>query len=148
VAILGCGTFILFCNRHPADLVAPDYYEQELGYQAHLDCVHNARQSPRPASVVYDPERQLIRIVLPLNAGPGTASGSIQLYRPSAADQDRFFKLDLDAEGVQTLDAATLAPGLWKVRASWTVESQGYFLDQSVVIHPRASARSSQGQSV
>ena len=26
LAILGCGTFIAFCSRHPADLISPNYY--------------------------------------------------------------------------------------------------------------------------
>jgi nitrogen fixation protein FixH len=138
VAIIGCATFIVYCNRHPADLISADYYEQEVRYQGHIDSVAHARQSPHPATVAYDRQRQLIRIVLPPEARQGKAAGTIQLYRPAAADLDRQFKLEPDAQGVQTLDAARLAPGLWKVRASWTVGDQGYFIDQPVVIRSRA----------
>jgi hypothetical protein len=32
-----------------------------------------------------------------------------------------------------------MAPGLWKVRVSWTVEKQDYYLDQKVVVGGKAS---------
>ncbi len=137
LAIIGCTIFIVYCNRHPADLISEDYFEQEVRYQGHIESVAHARQSPHPATVVYDADRQLIRIVLPPEARQGKAAGDIQLYRPSAAYLDQQFKLEPDAAGVQTLDAARLLPGLWKVRASWKVGDQGYFIDQSVVIRPR-----------
>jgi hypothetical protein len=52
---------------------------------------------------------------------------------------DRTVKLEPDANGVQRLDAVGLAPGLWKVRVSWTVEHQDYFLDQKVVVGSKVS---------
>jgi hypothetical protein len=32
-----------------------------------------------------------------------------------------------------------MVPGLWKVRVSWTVEHQDYFLDQKVVVGSKDS---------
>ena len=58
----------------------------------------------------------------------------MQLYRPSAAGLDRELKLELDATGSQSLDAAALEPGLWKVRIHWTSHQQEYFADKSVVV--------------
>ena len=55
---------------------------------------------------------------------PRQSAGSIELYRPSAAGMDRAVRLEPDANGVQRLDAAGLAPGLWQVRVSWTAEKR------------------------
>jgi hypothetical protein len=139
VAIFGCGTFIFFCNRHPADLVAPDYYEQEVHYQGQIERLEHARQRAQLASVSYDASRRLIRIALPPGQGQGNATGSIQLYRPSAMDQDRQFQLKPGRDGVQNIETANLRPGLWEVRVSWTVDRQDYFIGQRVVIGPPAS---------
>jgi nitrogen fixation protein FixH len=139
LAILGCGTFIFFCNRYPADLVAPDYYEQEVRYQGQIERIQHARQRAHLASVTYDANRKLIRIALPPGQDPGDATGSIQLYRPSAMDQDRQFNLKPGRDGVQTIQTANLRPGLWEVRVSWTVGRQDYFIDQRVFIGPPAS---------
>ena len=139
LAILGCGTFVAFCNRHPADLVAADYYEQELRYQGQIDRIRHAQQNARSASVTYDAAGRCIRICLRPGQSSAHAAGQIQLYRPSAASLDRELKLAPGADGVQTIDASALAPGLWQVRVSWRVEQQDYFMDQKVVITGKAS---------
>jgi hypothetical protein len=134
VALIGCGTFVAYCNRHPADLVAADYYEQEVRYQGQINRLQHAQQQTDVASVTYDTARKCIRLSLPPNSSPAQATGTIQLYRPSAIKLDRQIKLATDSQGLQTIDAANLAAGLWKVRVSWTVAQQDYFMDQKLVI--------------
>jgi nitrogen fixation protein FixH len=63
----------------------------------------------------------------------------VQLYRPSAEKLDRQLKLEPDRNGVQRIDAGSLSPGLWKVRVTWSVERQEYFMDQNIVIAARTS---------
>jgi len=134
VALIGCGTFVAYCNRHPADLVAADYYEQEVRYQAQIVRLQRAQQQTDVASVAYDRARKCIRLSMPPNPSPFQATGTIQLYRPSAIKLDREINLATDSQGVQSIDAAGLAAGLWKVRVSWTVAQQDYFMDQKLVI--------------
>jgi nitrogen fixation protein FixH len=71
---------------------------------------------------------------VPTTTAAGKPTGQIQLYRPSAINLDRTLKLDLDSHGIQTIDAASLRPGLWKVRVSWSVDNRQFFIDQKVVI--------------
>ncbi len=139
LAIIGCGSFIAFCTRHPADLVAADYYEQEVRYQGQMERTQRAQAQARLTSISYDAASKLIRISLPPQHSQTNASGEIQLYRPSAVALDRRLKLEPDGQGRQTIDATTLAPGLWKVRISWKVAGQDYYLDQKVVIGAKAS---------
>ena len=139
IAIIGCGTFITFCSRHPADLVASDYYEQEVRYQGQIDRLQHAQQPTASAAVTYDPTTKVISISLPKQAAQTKPSGSIQLYRPSATDLDRQIKLAIDDSGVQKVDASSLLPGLWKVRVSWTVEQEEFYLDQKIVISSKRS---------
>ena len=40
---------------------------------------------------------------------------------------------------MQSLDASALKPGLWKIRVSWTVGQQDYFIDQKIVIPGKAA---------
>ena len=134
VAIIGCCTFVAFCSRHPADLVAADYYEQEVRYQGQIDRLRHAQQNARSATVRYDAASKVISVCLTPNLSSANGMGSIQLYRPSATNLDRQFKLAPDANGVQTIDASSLLPGLWKVRVSWTVDEKEFFIDQKIVI--------------
>jgi hypothetical protein len=137
VASIGCGTFVAYCNRHPADLVAADYYEQEVRYQKQMDRLQQTRQNARLASVSYDPSARSIRIALQPNHSGSKALGAIQLYRPSSMNLDQQIDLATDVSGVQQIDAGSLAPGLWKVRVSWSVDKQDYFVDQKVVVEPK-----------
>jgi hypothetical protein len=133
VAIIGCGTLIAFCSRHPADLISPNYYEEEVKYQGQMDRLRHTQERVPLAAVAYDRAAKSITVSLP-SAGGGKPSGQIQLYRPSAVNLDRTLKLELSPGGVQAIDAASLLPGLWKVRVSWTVDDRQFFIDQQVVI--------------
>jgi hypothetical protein len=139
VAIVGCVSFVAYCSRHPADLVAADYYEQEVRYQAQINRSHNAGQNVRPASIAYDRASKSIIVALPPNPTHEPLAGNIHLYRPSAINLDRQLQLEPNSDGVQTIDATSLAPGLWKVRVSWKVANEEYFIDEKVVIGERSS---------
>jgi nitrogen fixation protein FixH len=140
IAILSSVGFVAFCSRHPADLVAADYYEQEVQYQGRIDRLQRAQQAGRQASATYDSQTRQIQILLGGIPAGATATGSIQLYRPSAMAQDRQIALALDATGGQRIDASQMLPGLWKVRVAWKADRQDYFLDQKLVIGPAAGA--------
>ena len=134
VAILGCGAFIAFCSRHPADLISPNYYEEEIRYQGQIDRIQHAQQQSAQGAVRFDGATKRITVFLPSGSSGAAPAGRIQLYRPSAVNLDRELKLETDSSGAQSFDAATLLPGLWKVRVSWTVADQGYFIDEKIVI--------------
>jgi hypothetical protein len=134
VAILGFAAFVAFCNLHPTDLVAPDYYEQEVRYQAQIDRVQHARSLSETASVVYDPAHQRIVITLPPAHAGTNPTGQIRLYRPSDAGLDRQLKLEPDASGAQSINAANLRPGLWKVQVLWSSGGREFFMDKSLQV--------------
>ena len=132
------GLIVMACSQR-VDLVSPDYYERELKFQGQIDRVERTHRAPSQASVAYDAAGQCITVSLPADQAGREINGRIELYRPSAAGLDRAVKLAPDSKGVQRLDAAGLAPGLWKVRVSWTVEQQDYFLDEKVVVGAKTS---------
>jgi hypothetical protein len=138
LAIIGSVSFVAFCTRHPVDLVASDYYEQELRYQGQIDKAQLTRQQGSTAKVSYDAAAQQITVRLPHPPATTPATGSIQLYRPSAGKLDRQIKLEPDRDGMQVIDASSLAPGLWKVRVSWKTDHLEYFVDEKVVIAAKA----------
>ena len=118
---------------HKAELVSPDYYEQEIRFQSHLE--RAARSQSLAASASYQPETRQIRIELPKAVEPGKAVGQIYLYRPSSAGLDRHLNLDTDAQGIQLIDAANLRSGLWKIRLTWTAAGKEFFLERSISVN-------------
>jgi nitrogen fixation protein FixH len=132
------GLVVMACTQK-VDLVSSNYYEQELRFQGQIDRVKRTRQLATQAVVAYDSASKRITISLPGEQAREAVTGSIELYRPSAAGLDRQIELKVDASGVQSVDTSGLRPGLWKVRVSWTANRQEYYTDQRVIISPKAS---------
>lgn len=135
----GTVRLVVMAFSQKVDLVSADYYEQELKFQGRIDRVERTRSAATQGSIAYDAGGKCITVSLPAAQAGHEVSGRIELYRPSAANLDRTVELAPDANGVQRVDAAGMRPGLWKVRVSWTVEKQDYFLDQKVIVSPKAS---------
>ena len=127
------GLVVMACSQR-VDLVSPDYYERELKYQGQIDRVERTHRAASQGSVAYDAAGKCITVSLPADQVSLAVWGSIELYRPSAAVMDHAVSLKPDAKGIQRLDASGLAPGLWRVRVSWTSEKQNYYLEQEVVV--------------
>ena len=121
--------FIFFSLRHRVELVTPDYYEQSLRHQDHLDSVRRARQLAGGPWLRVD--GRSAQVVLPQVNG---VTGSLYLYRPSNAKLDQVYPLLLDGAGRQTFDLSGLAAGLWRIRLGWTVSNQSYLVEDSLVL--------------
>lgn len=134
VAIIGCVSFVAFCILNPTDLVAADYYEQEVRYQGHLERLERTRTVSGATSVQHNPDLKTVTVQLPVGHLNSLKDGTIHLYRPSAASLDQRIVLQPDANGRQSIDASRLTPGLWRIRVSWSADGQEYFLDNKLTL--------------
>lgn len=134
IFITGTVALIVLACSQRTDLVSTDYYEQEIKFQSHLDRLRRTRELDVTGLVAYDAARQRITISLPAEQVRHAVSGRVQLYRPSAAGLDRQLALAPNSSGVQVVETKGLRPGLWKVRVSWTVGENDYFMDRKIVI--------------
>ncbi len=132
------GLVVMACSQK-VDLISADYYEQELKFQGRIDRVERTQRTASHAAIAYDASGRCITVSLPPEQARLTVWGSIELYRPSAAGMDRAVRFAPDANGTQRLDARGLAPGLWRVRVTWTAEKENYYLEQKVVVGPQPS---------
>jgi len=143
LAICGVVTFVIYCSHHKVDLVAADYYEQEVRYQDQIDRANRATSLQAPATVSYNTTTRLITVSLPNTHLQESLKGWIQLYRPSAAHLHQKLPLALDASGRQQIDGKILSDGLWHVRISWNLNGADYYFDQKVVIGEKTIAQKS-----
>ena len=121
--------FIFFTRGHQVELVTPDYYAQEINYQAHIDAVQRARQFP--ADSVLQVRDGQAHIAIP---NFQNATGTLHLYRASDARLDQHLPLALDAEGRQVVDLGSLAPGPWRFNLMWTVSNENYLVELQPVL--------------
>jgi nitrogen fixation protein FixH len=139
LAIVAAIIWVVFCIGHGTDLVAGDYYEQEVQYQMQIDRVEQARSLADEASIVYDAGAARIQIRLPREHALTPLQGTVHLYRPSEARLDQTFSLEVSDEGVQQIDTSRLKPGLWDVRLQWHSGGREFFVNQRVSIGPASS---------
>ncbi len=139
LAILSIAGFVVFCTMHPEELVAPDYYEQEIRYQGHLEKMARARELKGRLSLRYDRATKVIQVGMPAEAFGPSAAGHIDLYRPSSRLQDLVIKLNPSQGANQTIDASKLSPGLWRVRVSWSNAGQEYWAEEKVILETLSS---------
>ena len=132
VFITGVVAWVAFATRHQDQLTRPDYYEHEIRYQQHIDKLARTAAIRSAVQIEYHLADQTISLALPPSAE--RTNGTIQLYRPSDAKLDRTIKLALDEHKTQTISAADLQPGLWKVHLSWSAEGNDYYFDQPLVL--------------
>jgi hypothetical protein len=137
IFIAGTASLVVLARSQRSDLVRADYYDQEVRHQEQMDRVERTRQIAPDTRVSYDALRRTVEVSLPAEQARMNARGRIQLYRPSAANLDRAFPLELDASGRQTLEASNLSPGLWRVQISWTTDQEDYYFDQRLIVDPQ-----------
>lgn len=127
-AFAAAATVVVVMVRQRVELVTPDYYAQDLVHQQRIDAEQRAMANP--ATISHDDAARAISIALPQT----DATGTITLYRPSDLSLDREYAIALDANGRQVIPAADLAPGLWRVRVSWTANGDAFFQEEKVLI--------------
>ncbi len=137
VAFIGGNVaFVMIACSSKTELVSKDYYDREIKYQSRIDSETRTAQLATRATVGYDEAAKAVVISLPTEHAGKAESGEIGLYCPSAAGEDRSFKLAPDARGAQTLDVSAMAEGLYRIHLTWNVAGEEYFFDQKLVIGP------------
>lgn len=130
-------TLVTLAVRHPPQLVAKDYYEQELRYQDDID--RRTRATTLTAGLQVKPDAAANRIVVtfPLAQARQGVTGTVRFYRPSDAGLDRTIVLALDAQGTQEVATTDLLPGLWQLKVEWSSGGQEFAATEKVRIPRR-----------
>ena len=125
-------TMVFFFMRQRVDLVADDYYKQEIEYQDQIDKITNARSLKEPIGFQYSKENRTIQLDFPKSHVSNGINGIVSLYRPSDSDEDRQFKIKPDEKGIQIIAVGSLKKGLWRAKIAW--KSGGIeFYDEKVI---------------
>lgn len=130
--VLFIGMLVFKSFQQNIDLVAEDYYQQELQYQQQIDKISNTQKLK--GSISFSQQDQHLVIQFP-HTQQHQLEGSIQLFRPSDARFDISTQLSLNQEQTQRIPTAELLKGHYKIKLDWTDGSKSYYLEESVYIH-------------
>ncbi|HMP93843.1 MAG TPA: FixH family protein [Phnomibacter sp.] len=134
--IVAYSAFVIFmlvmvylCTQQTFNLVAPDYYAQELKYQQVIDATQNARSLEGSTKITqYD---EAVSIAIP-NAQPGPVKGTVTFYRPSNAALD--YELPFEGDAPIKVLKTHLIEGLYKVKVQWSIADKSFYHEEALFV--------------
>jgi len=124
------GTLVYRMSTQRIDLVRSGYYESGVAYQQQVQRRQNAQHFNPANAMNYSPADHRLTIALPT----AVSRGEVLLYRPSDQRQDFKVKLPAVANSLIKIPTDHLAPGRWRVEATWSDGQRDYFLEEELVI--------------
>jgi hypothetical protein len=124
VMILG---MIIAAQFQRTDLVAQDYYDRGIHYQQQIDRMVRRDSLAARVECTYEPAAHHILLRFPPTYPTASITGTVQLFRPSDATQDRTISLAVAADGIQTIDVGALTNGRWKLLIQWQADSLQFY---------------------
>lgn len=125
-------SMVVYFMGQKVDLVADDYYKQEIEYQNQIDKISNTKALNEPIGYEYISKNRTIKLRFPQTHLNAELKGKINFYRPANADEDRAFDIRPEASGEQIISVSAMNKGLWKIKISWTSGGKAFY-DEKVV---------------
>lgn len=115
-----------------SDLVADDYYNQEIQYQLNIDAQKNALPFTKEVSISSNSEK--ISVTFPESFDMIIEKGDISFYRPDNAKLDKSIALRLDSNNSQKINKKEIASGFYKVTIQFINKGKTYLINKEIWI--------------
>ena len=134
VFIIAILLFVVFSHYHKVDLVSSDYYEQGLKYQQQIERIKHSRLSVNQLRLEYNPPERALIINFPDSLSTKALEGTIVLFRPADARQDKIIPLLIGHDHRQAIQLHDLADGLWRIKIFWRKDSTEFYQEESIIL--------------
>lgn len=114
------------------DLVAKDYYKDELEYQQRIDKLNNAKKLVTNISI--NKNSKGIVINFPKEISESEIKGTIYLYRPSNEVLDKTLVIT-PTNHSQYISNELLIDGRWNIHVEWTARGGEYLFQESITMY-------------
>ncbi len=138
LAIVSFMGFILFFvirvqtdSTYDNELVAEDYYKQEIEFQESIDKKQNAANLTEKLKISTNPEGIIIEF--PKDLDVSKIKGKMSLYRPSNQKLDFEKTISLSTSHL-LIPKSDLVSGRWDISIDWTYENKSYLNQQTIYI--------------
>lgn len=121
------GYMVVKAFQEDFDLVAEDYYAQEINYQQKLEKLANTESSGKHVTIAQQQDRLVIHFP------DKEATGTIHFYHPSRKQFDKLFDIAL-VKGTQTVAKKDLIPGNYRVNINWQAGGKAFLQESKIFI--------------
>jgi hypothetical protein len=123
---------VVVSSKSKSELVAKEYYANELKYQDRINAIDNEMKLAK--SIDYFIHEHDIVISYPVKDMAHDFSGEIIFFRPSDASKDLKIKMIIDKNGTQSISKNILTKGVYKLCISWFNNNTNYYKEQVINI--------------
>lgn len=116
---------VAFTMTQKVELVAKDYYAQEVKYEQQINRVRQTNNLNQGLTCQLSTEGKFIALQFPRKLA--AIQGKIVLYRPSESALDLEFAVAPDKDDLQLISTAKLVKGFWRVKVSWAAEGSEFY---------------------
>ena len=121
-------TLVTISMRQDINLVAEDYYKQEIEYQDQIDRLKRTSELNQQPEITLNRNQESLMIALNQST---IETGQITFFRPSDATKDRIVAIStVDHE----VSVAGWDRGLWKVKLQWVTDGKEYYTEKTITL--------------
>ena len=111
------------------ELVAEDYYKQELEYQNKLEKMSHVKTQQQ-----WQQTEDMLVLAFPEGSSNSVVKGTVDFYRPSDASKDVRLPLALNEKGEQVFPKKLFAKGLYNVKLDWKQNGVAYYSEKELYL--------------
>lgn len=109
------------------DLVAEDYYAQEINYEQKMVKLANAEASGKTVKIKQEADHVLVTFP------DQSITGTIEFYHPFREIFDRTYPITIE-DGMQLIAKADLVPGNYRINISWKAGGRDFLQESKIFI--------------
>ncbi len=125
-------SFMVRAFNNQEELVAEDYYAQELKYQERIDHMTNA--SAAGEAVRAEVSTGALTLVFPAQVRGKAVTGQVRLLKPNDSRADQVLPLAVDSAGRCLLDTRGWMKGAYHLQVDWTMDGVQHFSEDHIHI--------------
>lgn len=123
-------SMVVISSSNKSELVAKDYYAQELNYQQRINAIANEKSLAE--SIMFENNQRDITLFYPNTEQKQDFSGELLFFRPSDSSKDMKLKLKFDDKGKLMVNKSDLSKGIYKVCISWHNNGKDYYKEEVI----------------
>ncbi len=123
-------SMVIVSSSSKSELVAKDYYAQELNYQQRIDAINN--EKGLASSITHEMKDKMFVLHFPKDIISQDAHGEIVFFRPSDSTKDVKVKLDMNENGEQFVSTSNFVKGVYKICISWHSNDKDFYKEEVV----------------
>jgi len=130
--ILLMTSFMIRAASNQEELVAENYYEQEVKYQEQIDKLN--KTSALSGAVRMEVKGSVLVIEMPIDVRGKAITGELYLQRPSDSRADERIAVMVDTTGTMRVELGERLKGAYNVQLEWSADGNAYLSKDRIYI--------------